>query len=460
MSMFRKVSLKDMLHYAIDYYTFLYSDDNIAPHICVYSPASAYIFGEHSDYNRSFAMSMTLPMTVMVIVGFNNRKVINIATDGACGRKLVERYPLKGFEDCIKDAPCWVQMTLWTLCAFKDKLEEGVNIAYVSSIPIGIGLGSSTALTTAMFTAVEALIDKHYLRLRPKVKLCIDIETYGLNTLCGCAQQMTVFCAEKGYALMMDCRTLIASYIPIQKWPVVFIITYSDKERLIKETRFKERIEECKKAAYMLGLTTLGEATSSLLCAMRGAIDETLFKRATHVVEEELRMFDAARALKRGDYGAFGLMMLQSHYSLKDNFEVSTKEIDELVNFSMACPGVYGSKLTGIGFGGCTLTLVHCDYVEEFKEMMDTNYCGGECKFMIAKSWGSLKVISFEMRNSLFKKNIYPESAFKFGEVQDGKTKPSQRFMSMYLNDESLVEFGRAKKYLKPKKKRKTRRTK
>ncbi|KAK9503048.1 hypothetical protein O3M35_011700 [Rhynocoris fuscipes] len=224
----------------------------------------------------------------------------------------------------------------------------------------------------------------------------------GSDTPTGYAQPMAVFGGEPSYALVIDCRTLIGSYLSLKDIPVVFLITYSGNKRIVSETPFRERMLECEKAASLLGVKNLSYATSELLRVKRGVLNETLHKRAVHVVGETLRIHEANLAMKERDFVTFGLKMLQSHSSLRDNFEVSNEDLDNLVAIAMACEGVYGSKLAGIGFGGCTITMVKKENLENLIDTLSINY-SGECSFLIAQPWGCSTELTFELNEYLCK---------------------------------------------------------
>ena len=188
-------------------------------------------------------------------------------------------------------------------------------------------------------------------------KLCQKAEHDYAGMPCGIMDQMAVTAGREGHAMMLDCRTLERTFVPLPVDDVAIVITDSKAEHALVDGEYKERRESAEAAAKQLGVSFLRDATPDQVESAKGDLGDQLYRRAKHITTENQRCLDFAEALKNGDYAKAGELMYASHASMKDDFEITTPTLDGLVEAARKVDGVYGSRMTGGGFGGCTVTL-------------------------------------------------------------------------------------------------------
>jgi galactokinase len=185
---------------------------------------------------------------------------------------------------------------------------------------------------------------------------------------------------QLGHLLLIDCRANAGTPVPLASADVVVLVTNSNVKHALSGSEYPTRVKQCQAATDAIAASghvhvlQLRDATSAMLEAAKGAMDAETHRRALHVVGENARVLAAVKALEAGDFGTVGRLMLASHASLRDNFEVSTPELDTLVDLASSFEGVYGSRMTGGGFGGCTVTLVRADRAEALAEHLTEGY--------------------------------------------------------------------------------------
>jgi galactokinase len=181
---------------------------------------------------------------------------------------------------------------------------------------------------------------------------------------------------REGHALLIDCRSLEIEPLPLAlgESGVAIVVVDSAVRRALGASAYNERRQECAEAAAALGVTALRDVTAEGMESRRGDLPETLYRRARHVIREEARVAAAADALRHGDLDTLGRLLYESHASLRDDFEVSCPETDLLVHLAAGVEGVMGARLTGAGFGGCTVNLVREEALETFEQEVANAY--------------------------------------------------------------------------------------
>ena len=237
----------------------------------------------------------------------------------------------------------------------------GADLKIRSSIPIGSGLSSSAALEVGVAVALNALSGTE-LPLLETALLCQKAENQYVGVRCGIMDQMAVALGREGHALLIDCRSLEYSHIPFSPEGCRLLIVDSRVQRSLGASEYNRRREECEEALEQLAKITgrsfpsLREVKPEDLREAEGRLPELLFRRSRYVVEENRRVEDSARALRAGDYAAFGELMKGSHLGLRDLYQVSCAELDLIVETALAVPGVLGARMTGAGFGAVPLS--------------------------------------------------------------------------------------------------------
>ena len=336
-----------------------------APEGVVRAPGRVNLIGEHTDYNDGFALPMAIDREIVVAWSPRADRRLN----------LVHSEP--------EIAP--VSLDLDALIA-SDKIEwfdyiggcahvlqgaghaiGGANLAFYGNVPLGSGLSSSAALEVA---TIHALLHASGLTLSSTeiAQLSQRAENVYVGVQCGILDQLSSACCEQGHAMLMDCRTLELKQVPLPE-DVAVVIADTGKCRGLVDSAYNERREQCEKGAAALKRSHLRDVTMQglMLAAADGRIDDLTKQRCEHVVAENSRTLAAAAALRAGDAEALGLLMDLSHADLRDKFAVTCDELDHMVAVARHLPGCLGSRMTGAGFGGCTVSLVRKDAVDTLR---------------------------------------------------------------------------------------------
>jgi galactokinase len=254
---------------------------------------------------------------------------------------------------------------------------RGADLLVIGEVPIGSGLSSSAALLVA--TALALLANSgHEVERVHLAKLCQQAENDFVGMRCGIMDQFISCCAEEDRALILDCRSLSYRLLPIQA-EIRMVICNTMVKHELSGGEYNKRRSECEEAVHRLqkaipGIRALRDVSPKDLETYRWLLPDVIYKRAFHVVTENQRVLEAAEALERKDSKTFGKLMVDSHQSLKQNYEVSCRELDILVELAREVDGVLGSRMTGGGFGGCTITLLEASHFNEFQETIVNRY--------------------------------------------------------------------------------------
>jgi galactokinase len=253
----------------------------------------------------------------------------------------------------------------------------GANLRIRGEVPIGAGLSSSAALEVA--TAQALLAGSGY--AVPPVelaKLCQRAENEFVGMRCGIMDQFISCCGQADKALMLDCRSLDYRLLPLPA-AVRLVVSNTMIKHELASSEYNARRAECEAGVHHFAqsrpnVRALRDVTEAELERSRVDLSDVIYRRCRHVISENTRVLEAAEALESGDLGAFGQLMNKSHSSLRDDYEVSCKELDLMVELAGQVGGVYGSRMTGGGFGGCTISMVEAESVEEFKRIVVGGY--------------------------------------------------------------------------------------
>lgn len=248
----------------------------------------------------------------------------------------------------------------------------GFTVDVEGTIPYGAGLSSSASLEVGFATAVNAICD---LGLSPTqvAEVCQQAENGFIGVNCGIMDQLAVAMGRRGHGTLIDCRTRTAQWRALPEG-VAVVVADSRQRRELSESAYNDRRADCEAAEAQLGGRRLVDVSRGETESVLTAIDPELRPRARHVILEQQRVFAFAEALQRGELDQLGTLMRQSHESLRDDFEVTGPALDALAEAAWQAPGVIGSRMTGAGFGGCTVSLVHVDRTERFAEALVAGY--------------------------------------------------------------------------------------
>ncbi|XP_078691188.1 galactokinase-like [Branchiostoma floridae x Branchiostoma belcheri] len=348
------------------------------PTIAVCGPGRVNLIGEHTDYNEGFVFPMALPMVTVVVGRRTDTGVCRVLTTAqdADEPKQVE-FPVPSTATPLQSGkPAWANYVKGVVANFKGEVSS-FDAVLASSVPLGGGLSSSASLEVATYTFLEQLNPQHSpVSLKEKALACQKAEHEFPGMPCGIMDQFISVMGKEGHALLLDCRSMAAELVPLDNPDVVVMVTNSNVRHELTGSEYPTRRRQCEQAAGILAKNSLREASMEDLEAQESKLEPVVFRRARHVIGEIRRTTEAADALRARDYAKFGKLMVESHNSLRDDYEVSCAELDTLVSAAMECTGVYGSRMTGGGFGGCTVTLLSATAVQDTISHIKEKYTG------------------------------------------------------------------------------------
>lgn len=255
---------------------------------------------------------------------------------------------------------------------------NGADIVFGGDIPEGAGLSSSAALEVATVYFFNTLFDMHIPHIE-MIKLCQRAENQFVGVNCGIMDQFVSMLGKKDHALFLDCRDLSYKNIPLKLREFNVVICNTNVKRELASSEYNKRRATCEGAVSRLKgslpqIETLRDVSIEEFEKYKHALDETAQKRCKHVLYENRRVLDAVNALCRNDIFEFGRLMNESHESLKKDYEVSTLELDTMVDIARSINGVIGARMTGGGFGGCTVNIVKKEVVDKFSRVVSKEY--------------------------------------------------------------------------------------
>jgi galactokinase len=353
------------------------------------APGRANLIGEHTDYNHGFVLPVALELNTYV-VGSRSDSVRLVSLD----RPEVASVDLATGSGTETG---WGRYVTGVVRALLDAGHHplGLDGVVASDVPVGAGLSSSAALEVAVATAVVPGLGGLEL-----AQICRRAENVYVGVACGLMDQLTATSGAKGHALLIDCRTNAITQTPIPD-EIAVVIVDSAVRRDLAAGAYNDRVTECRSAADALGLKSLRDATQGDLTRLQG--DPVLYRRARHVVTENERVLAAADALRAGDEGRLADLFRDSHRSYAEDFEASSPEVDRLVGIATGSPGVIAARLTGGGFGGCTVNLVVADRVRDAVEAILARYrdeIGLEARAWVTRAGSGAAPVTLRDRTS------------------------------------------------------------
>lgn len=361
-------------------------DSNI---ISFHSPGRVNLIGEHTDYNGGYVFPCALNFgTYGIVRKRNDNKVKFVSTNF----DLTVECELSNME-YIKEHD-WANYLKGIIVEFQNIGHNitGMDILISGNIPNSSGLSSSASVEMLMAVILNDLFECNIDTVE-LVKMTQHSENEYIGVKCGIMDQFAIGMGKKDFAMLLNCDTLKFEYIPVNLKNHKLIIANTNKKRGLADSKYNERREQCEKAVECLNkklkIKNLADISIEEFEAYKYLIeDETVVKRAEHVVYEINRTLEAAMSLKENNIKVFGELMIQSHNSLRDLYDVTGVELDTLVFESLKIEGVVGSRMTGAGFGGCTISIVENEKVNDFIEQVGKKYLdkiGYEASFYIAE---------------------------------------------------------------------------
>ncbi len=338
------------------------------------APGRVNLIGEHTDYNDGFVMPAAIDFSTWVAASPRTGNTLHVRSkqyDEECALSLenLEGAPRGHWSDYVRGIAAVLQSAGLKL--------RGANLLIDSEVPLGAGLSSSAALELSTALALLGIAALQLPRLE-LVKLAQKAENQYTGAMCGIMDQFIAGFGHAGNALLLDCRSLDYSLLPIPE-QVRLVICNSMVKHDLAAGEYNVRRAECAEAVKIIrqqysAVHALRDVTPEMLEASKKSLPEIIYRRAKHVVTENQRVLAAAEALREHRLPAFGELMYASHESLRDDYEVSCRELDSLVSIAAEADGVIGARMTGGGFGGCTVNLVEAEAVDHFQAHVADRY--------------------------------------------------------------------------------------
>lgn len=360
--------------FLINTFQSLYPQNQHQPRL-FFSPGRVNLIGEHTDYNGGHVFPCALSFGTYLAVAPNGSQSIRLATTN-----FEFRHETALDEIGKKVGEEWVNYPLGVI---HELLQagyglNGADFLFSGDIPNKSGLSSSASIELVTGVACNELFNLRIERVN-LVKIGQRAENRFVGVNCGIMDQFAVGMGQKDRAIFLNCDTLDYELVPARLDGYKLVIANTNKERGLADSKYNERVAECQTAVSLLStgtpITHLAELSSREFAEYEHLIlDETIKRRARHVVSENERVLQAVNELKKGSLEAFGALMNASHDSLRDDYEVTGPELDTLVDEARKVPGVLGSRMTGAGFGGCTVSLVKEEQVNDMIKAVSRGY--------------------------------------------------------------------------------------
>ncbi len=350
------------------------------------APGRVNLIGEHTDYNAGFVMPAAIQLYTTVAIAPRTDRRLRVRSSNL-GSTHEVMLPEPGARLRVRrTGPQWIDYVLgvaWALQEHGVPL-RGAEMLIQSEVPMGAGLSSSAALEVVVALAFSSQVDAKVDNIT-LAKICQRAENEYVGMRCGIMDQFASVLGRAGHALMIDCRSLDYTLVPLGPRAAdvhqhaQIVICNTMVRHSLAGSMYNRRREECEEGVQALarvvpGIETLRDVTPVLLEMHESVLGPEIYRRCRHIVTENVRVGAAARALEAADLQRFGTLMRESHRSLRDDYEVSCEELDLMVRLADSIEGVFGARMTGGGFGGCTVNLVRSDAVVRFRSLIAARY--------------------------------------------------------------------------------------
>ncbi len=353
------------------------------PEVVVRAPGRVNLIGEHTDYNDGFVLPAAIDRAITYA---GRRRADRRVRVYSADFDATAEFDL---DDIQKDSKNTWSNYLRGVAKFLEADGHrlaGADIAFGGNVPREAGLSSSAAVEVGATAFWNKLLG---LRLDPvyAVKLARHAENEFVGVPCGIMDQFISALGRRDHALSLDCRDLNYRYVPLSS-DVRIVVCDSGVKRALAQSEYEVRLKQCRAAVEKIAATgrpvkSLRDVQPADLDAVCGSMDNLLWRRAHHVVSENQRTLEAVKVLQTGNMERFGELMNESHESLRNDYEVSSVELDKLVELARQQKGILGARMTGAGFGGCTVNLVRAEAAESFVRAVEKEY--GEADTLAAK---------------------------------------------------------------------------
>ena len=342
-----------------------------------FAPGRVNLIGEHTDYNGGFVFPCALSFGTYILLSKNDEQKINFRS---LNMEAIYSLELTQLSEPLPNK-AWANYPLGVFAQFIKRgvaITQGYDILFWGNVPAGAGLSSSAAMEVVTAYALNDLLGTNY-GLVDLAKIGRAAEHEFAGVMCGIMDQFASAHGKVDHAIYLNCDTLEYDLVPVKLDGIKVVVTNTHSPHKLDSGSFNDRVRQCQLAVEQINsvrpIQYLAELSQVDFDQVKDAItDETAHRRARHVVGEVQRTKDAVEALKNGDIVKFGQLMNQSHVSLRDDYEVTGPQLDALAEAAWKIDGVLGSRMTGGGFGGCTVSLVREEAIPAFIEQVGKEY--------------------------------------------------------------------------------------
>lgn len=343
-----------------------------------FSPGRVNLIGEHTDYNGGHVFPCALTIGTYAVVSKREDSLVRVISLNFEKLGIIE-FDINNIVYDKKDD--WANYPKGVTKVLQEhgyKTTNGFEILFFGNIPNGSGLSSSASIEVLMGTILNDYFEFN-IDMISIVKMCQEAENKFIGVNCGIMDQFSIGMGKKNCAILLDCNTLKYEYSKLEMDGYKIVIGNTNKKRGLADSKYNERRSECESALESIQkevkINSLGELSEEKFEEVKHLIkDEVKRKRAKHAVYENQRTLKAVEALKNEDLVTFGKLMNESHISLRDDYEVTGMELDTLVSLAWQQEGVIGSRMTGAGFGGCTVSIVKEENIDVFTKNIEEGY--------------------------------------------------------------------------------------
>ena len=342
--------------------------------LLVRAPGRINLIGEHTDYNNGFVLPAAIDKAIYFGIALHDEKRFRFhAAD------LDEYFET---DEISKEAATgsWASYFLGVIAQFRKRGIDipGVDCVFGGDIPVGAGLSSSAAVECGFALGLDYLLKTNL----PKLELALmaqQAEHEYAGVLCGIMDQYASIFGKKGHVIRLDCRSVEHEYFPLATEEMVIALCDTRVKHELTTSEYNIRRQECERGVALLqqhlpSIQSLRDVTEEMLRAHEREFDSITYKRCHYVVKENTRVVEACEALASGNFTRFGSLMYQSHEGLQHEYEVSCRELDVLVELARQMDFVYGARMMGGGFGGCTINLLRKNETEKFQKIIEAGY--------------------------------------------------------------------------------------
>ncbi len=343
-----------------------------------FAPGRVNLIGEHTDYNGGNVFPCALSFGTYAVARLRDDKKIKVYSQNFQNLGVIECDLDNLVYDEVQD---WANYPKGVVKVFRDhgfKIDRGIEILFFGNIPNGAGLSSSASIELATSVILKSLFELD-VDMIDMVKMSQEAENKFVGVNCGIMDQFAIGMGKESKAVLLDCNTLKYEYAPVELGDASIVISNTNSRRGLADSKYNERRTECERALSQLqkklDVNSLGEISIEEFEANKNLIEnETDRKRAKHAVYENQRTLEAFDELKAGNIARFGELMNESHISLRDDYEVTGDALDTLVELAWEAEGTIGSRMTGAGFGGCTVSIVKNENIDNFIKNVGEKY--------------------------------------------------------------------------------------